>query len=113
MIFTVKLADTPLQWAARVIRVLACSLFRKTSQYFTTSSPTGPTWQSCLRKVSCPKAYPSYCVLMICIAGKLDGVFLADVLGGYDVYKGSLDPALSSGAQYPYVDDRRLFIDIS
>lgn len=36
--------------------------------------------------------------------GKLDGVFLADVLGGYDVYKGSLDPALSSGAQYPIID---------
>lgn len=33
--------------------------------------------------------------------GKLDGIFLADVWGGYDVYKGSLAPALASGAQYP------------
>lgn len=33
--------------------------------------------------------------------GKLDGIFLADVLGGYDVYTGSLKPALSSGAQFP------------
>lgn len=36
--------------------------------------------------------------------GKLDGVFLADVLGGYDVYGGNLDAALSSGAQFPIID---------
>lgn len=35
--------------------------------------------------------------------GKLDGIFLADVWGGYDVYNGSLDAALSSGAQFPWV----------
>ena len=36
--------------------------------------------------------------------GKFDGIFLADVLGGYDVYNGSLDAALRSGAQFPVVD---------
>ncbi|MCO5566221.1 hypothetical protein L7F22_019897 [Adiantum nelumboides] len=36
--------------------------------------------------------------------GKLDGVFLADVWGGYDVYQGKLDPALSSGSQFPVID---------
>lgn len=36
--------------------------------------------------------------------GKLDGIFLADVLGGYDVFNGNLDAALSSGSQFPYVD---------
>ncbi|KUI64321.1 Dimethyl-sulfide monooxygenase [Cytospora mali] len=29
------------------------------------------------------------------------GIFIADVLGGYDVYKQSLDPAIISGAQWP------------
>ncbi|KAK5992775.1 Dimethyl-sulfide monooxygenase [Cladobotryum mycophilum] len=32
---------------------------------------------------------------------KFHGVFIADVLGGYDVYSGSLDPAVTSGAQWP------------
>ncbi|KAF1938299.1 putative xenobiotic compound monooxygenase, DszA family [Clathrospora elynae] len=34
---------------------------------------------------------------------KFHGVFIADVLGGYDVYKGpkNLDPAIKSGAQWP------------
>lgn len=27
------------------------------------------------------------------------GIFIADVLGGYDVFKASLDPAIVSGAQ--------------
>ncbi|KAM7190218.1 putative xenobiotic compound monooxygenase [Naviculisporaceae sp. PSN 640] len=35
--------------------------------------------------------------------GKFHGIFIADVLGGYDVYKGprNLAPAISSGAQWP------------
>jgi hypothetical protein len=37
------------------------------------------------------------------IAGKLDGIFLADVWGGYDVFNGNLDAALASGAQFPCV----------
>ncbi|KAK4663849.1 uncharacterized protein QC763_502260 [Podospora pseudopauciseta] len=32
---------------------------------------------------------------------KFHGIFIADVLGGYDVYKNSLDPAVISGAQWP------------
>ncbi|KAI1634106.1 dibenzothiophene desulfurization enzyme A [Biscogniauxia mediterranea] len=32
---------------------------------------------------------------------KFHGIFIADVLGGYDVYRGSLDPAIISGAQWP------------
>ncbi|KAK3317532.1 luciferase-like domain-containing protein [Cercophora scortea] len=32
---------------------------------------------------------------------KFHGIFIADVLGGYDVYKKSLDPAIISGAQWP------------
>lgn len=32
---------------------------------------------------------------------KFHGIFIADVLGGYDVYKQSLDPAVASGAQWP------------
>ncbi|KAH9903592.1 dibenzothiophene desulfurization enzyme A [Xylariomycetidae sp. FL2044] len=32
---------------------------------------------------------------------KFHGIFIADVLGGYDVYSGSLDPAIISGAQWP------------
>ncbi|CAI6342134.1 unnamed protein product [Periconia digitata] len=36
-------------------------------------------------------------------AAKFHGIFIADVLGGYDVYKGpqNLDPAIQSGAQWP------------
>jgi len=36
-------------------------------------------------------------------AGKFHGIFIADVLGGYDVYKGprNLAPAIVSGAQWP------------
>lgn len=36
-------------------------------------------------------------------AAKFHGIFIADVLGGYDVYKGprNLDPAIVSGAQWP------------
>nr|POE62789.1 dimethyl-sulfide monooxygenase [Quercus suber] len=36
-------------------------------------------------------------------AGKFHGIFIADVLGGYDVYGGpqNLDPAIKSGAQWP------------
>ncbi|KAI0136201.1 dibenzothiophene desulfurization enzyme A [Xylariales sp. AK1849] len=32
---------------------------------------------------------------------KFHGIFIADVLGGYDVYSASLDPAKVSGAQWP------------
>lgn len=32
---------------------------------------------------------------------KIHGIFIADVLGGYDVYNGSLDAAQISGAQWP------------
>lgn len=37
---------------------------------------------------------------------KFHGVFLADVLGPYDVYGGprNIDPACKSGAQYPLLD---------
>ena len=34
-------------------------------------------------------------------SGKLHGIFIADVLGGYDVYDNSLDPAIRTGAQWP------------
>lgn len=36
-------------------------------------------------------------------SAKFHGIFIADVLGGYDVYKGpkNLAPAISSGAQWP------------
>ncbi|PYH83745.1 coenzyme dependent N5,N10-methylene tetrahydromethanopterin reductase [Aspergillus uvarum CBS 121591] len=36
-------------------------------------------------------------------AAKFHGIFIADVLGGYDVYKGprNLGPAIASGAQWP------------
>lgn len=37
-------------------------------------------------------------------SGHFDGLFLADVLGGYDVYTKTLDPALASGAQFPVID---------
>ncbi|KIX95553.1 uncharacterized protein Z520_08673 [Fonsecaea multimorphosa CBS 102226] len=33
--------------------------------------------------------------------GKIHGIFIADVLGGYDVYRQSLAPAIKSGAQWP------------
>ncbi|KAN0060503.1 hypothetical protein ACQY0O_007838 [Thecaphora frezii] len=36
--------------------------------------------------------------------GRFDGLFLADVLGGYDVYNKNLDAALRSGAQFPVID---------
>lgn len=36
--------------------------------------------------------------------GKFDAVFLADVLGTYDVYKGSRDPAIKNGVQVPVND---------
>ncbi|KAH8732117.1 luciferase-like domain-containing protein [Phaeosphaeriaceae sp. PMI808] len=32
---------------------------------------------------------------------KIHGIFIADVLGGYDVYNGNLDAAIKSGAQWP------------
>ncbi|KAH7022122.1 luciferase-like domain-containing protein [Ilyonectria destructans] len=35
---------------------------------------------------------------------KFHGIFIADVLGGYDVYKKSLDPAVISGAQWPLTE---------
>ncbi|KAL2682845.1 hypothetical protein Neosp_007302 [[Neocosmospora] mangrovei] len=35
---------------------------------------------------------------------KFHGIFIADVLGGYDVYKKSLDPAIISGAQWPLTE---------
>lgn len=36
-------------------------------------------------------------------SAKFHGIFIADVLGGYDVYKGprNLAPAIVSGAQWP------------
>jgi alkanesulfonate monooxygenase SsuD/methylene tetrahydromethanopterin reductase-like flavin-dependent oxidoreductase (luciferase family) len=39
-------------------------------------------------------------------AGKFHGVFLADVLGLYDVYKGpgNKAPALAAAAQFPILD---------
>jgi FMN-dependent oxidoreductase (nitrilotriacetate monooxygenase family) len=36
--------------------------------------------------------------------GKFDGLFLADVLGPYDVYQGSADAAIQSGVQIPVND---------
>jgi FMN-dependent oxidoreductase (nitrilotriacetate monooxygenase family) len=35
---------------------------------------------------------------------KFHGIFIADVLGGYDVYKKSLEPAIVSGAQWPVTE---------
>jgi alkanesulfonate monooxygenase SsuD/methylene tetrahydromethanopterin reductase-like flavin-dependent oxidoreductase (luciferase family) len=32
---------------------------------------------------------------------KVHGIFIADVLGGYDVYNGNLDAAKRSGSQWP------------
>ncbi|KAK3400430.1 luciferase-like domain-containing protein [Sordaria brevicollis] len=34
-------------------------------------------------------------------SAKFHGIFIADVLGGYDVYRNSLEPAIISGAQWP------------
>jgi long-chain alkane monooxygenase len=36
--------------------------------------------------------------------GKLDGIFLADIVGVYDVYKGSPAPVIAAGAQIPVND---------
>lgn len=36
--------------------------------------------------------------------GKLDGIFLADIVGVYDVYKGSPAPVIETGAQIPVND---------
>ena len=36
--------------------------------------------------------------------GRFDGLFLADVLGPYDVYQGSADPAIRQGVQVPVND---------
>ncbi|KAF7548119.1 hypothetical protein G7Z17_g7264 [Cylindrodendrum hubeiense] len=35
---------------------------------------------------------------------KFHGIFIADVLGGYDVYKKSLDPAIITGSQWPLTE---------
>lgn len=40
--------------------------------------------------------------------GKLDGLFIADVLGVYDVFGGNADAALSTGAQVPVNDPLQL-----
>ncbi|MGY4533118.1 FMN-dependent oxidoreductase (nitrilotriacetate monooxygenase family) [Pseudomonas sp. TE3786] len=40
--------------------------------------------------------------------GKLDGLFIADVLGVYDVYQGSADAALRTAAQVPVNDPLQL-----
>ncbi|KAF2095398.1 putative xenobiotic compound monooxygenase, DszA family [Rhizodiscina lignyota] len=39
----------------------------------------------------------------LCEKAKIHGIFIADVLGGYDVYRGprNLEPAIISGAQWP------------
>lgn len=37
-------------------------------------------------------------------SAKFHGIFIADVLGGYDVYKKSLEPAIVSGAQWPVTE---------
>jgi FMN-dependent oxidoreductase (nitrilotriacetate monooxygenase family) len=36
--------------------------------------------------------------------GKLDGIFLADIVGVYDVYRGSAAPVIEAGAQIPVND---------
>ncbi len=40
--------------------------------------------------------------------GRFDGLFFADMLGAYDVYKGSAAPALAEGIQIPLNDPRYL-----
>ncbi|OAA52507.1 dibenzothiophene desulfurization enzyme A [Beauveria brongniartii RCEF 3172] len=37
-------------------------------------------------------------------SAKFHGIFIADVLGGYDVYQKSLEPAIVSGAQWPVTE---------
>jgi long-chain alkane monooxygenase len=44
--------------------------------------------------------------------GKFDGLFLADVLGPYDVYRGNADTAIHGGIQIP-VNDPPLLVRIS
>jgi len=41
--------------------------------------------------------------------GKLDGIFLADIVGVYDVYKGGPETAIAAGAQVP-VNDPMLLV---
>ncbi len=36
--------------------------------------------------------------------GKFDGIFIADVLGTYDVYGGNADAAIAHGSQVPVTD---------
>ncbi len=43
--------------------------------------------------------------------GKLDGIFLADIVGVYDVYKGGPATAISTGAQTP-VNDPLLVVPV-
>lgn len=43
--------------------------------------------------------------------GKLDGIFLADIVGVYDVYKGDAATAISTGAQIP-VNDPMLVVPV-
>jgi alkanesulfonate monooxygenase SsuD/methylene tetrahydromethanopterin reductase-like flavin-dependent oxidoreductase (luciferase family) len=40
--------------------------------------------------------------------GLLDGIFIADVFGIYDVYAGNADAALAAGAQSPQLDPTML-----
>lgn len=42
-------------------------------------------------------------IAKLCEKAKIHGIFIADVLGGYDVYRGprNLEPAIASGAQWP------------
>src|SRR3954471_17800503 len=40
--------------------------------------------------------------------GRFDGIFFADMLGAYDVYKASAAPALAEGIQIPLNDPRYL-----
>lgn len=39
-----------------------------------------------------------------CERGKLDGLFIADIMGIYDAYKGSWRPAVQHGIQSPHLD---------
>jgi FMN-dependent oxidoreductase (nitrilotriacetate monooxygenase family) len=40
----------------------------------------------------------------LCERGRFDGIFIADVLGAYDVYRGAADAALHGGVQVPSND---------
>ena len=40
--------------------------------------------------------------------GLFDGLFVADMLGAYDVYEGNADASLRSGAQIPLLDPMAL-----